>query len=199
LVVERQGVSGLDERLASALTEGAFLSRDDVERALTKARASKTRLAETLLTDQMITPETLTTVLSFILKVPVVELRQFRVQPEAVALVPEQVARERNVLPLSTEGDVLRVAMDDPQDVELIDTLAALTRKRIRPVLPLRGGLKEAIDSNYKSTARVSEELTRMVRSTPVATPPRPSAGWMPRPSPRRPSSRQLITSSPRR
>jgi type II secretory ATPase GspE/PulE/Tfp pilus assembly ATPase PilB-like protein len=108
------------------------------------------------------------------LKVPVVELRQFRVQPEAVALVPESIARERNVLPLSVEGDILRVAMEDPQDVQLVDTLGALTRKRIKPVLPLRGGLREAIEANYKSTSRMAEELGRIVTSAgpaPVAAP----------------------------
>jgi len=124
----------------------------------------------------MLTPETLSTVLSFVLKVPVVDLSQFHVQPEAVALVPEALARERGVLPLSIEGDVLRVAMEDPQDVQLVDTLAALTRKRIKPVLPLRGGLREAIDANYKSTYTMAQELTRTVTAArPEAVPP-PSA-----------------------
>ncbi len=169
MVTERRAPEGLDERVGNALVEGAFLSRQQLEQAQAKAKAAGRRLNEVLLSEQTVTPETLSTVLSFILKVPVVELRQFKVQPEAVALVPENVARERGVLPLSVEGDILRVAMEDPQDVQLIDTLVALTRKRIRPVLPLRGGLREAIDTNYKSTSRMAEELGRIV--TPAGAP----------------------------
>ncbi|MEK7848053.1 MAG: hypothetical protein AAB270_03935, partial [Chloroflexota bacterium] len=159
MAVERRTTEGIAEKVGRALVEGAFLNPDQLKASKAKAQATGKRLTEVLLADQVVTPETLATVLSFQLNVPVVELRQFRIQPEAVALVPEEVARERGVLPLSLEGDVLRVAMEDPQDVQLVDTLAALTHKRIKPVLPLRGGLREAIDANYKSTSRMAEEL----------------------------------------
>ncbi|MBI2918428.1 MAG: type II/IV secretion system protein [Chloroflexi bacterium] len=180
MVTERRSIAGIDERVGNALVEGAFLTREQLGAAQAKAKASNKKLSEVLLADQIVTPETLATVLSFQLGVPVVELRQYRIQPEAVSMVPEAVARERNVLPLSVDGDVLRVAMEDPHDVQLLDTLAALTRKRIKPVLPLRGGLKEAVDANYKSTSRMAEELTRIV--TTGAPAPAPAAPGTPAP-----------------
>ncbi|MBI2866270.1 MAG: type II/IV secretion system protein [Chloroflexi bacterium] len=177
MATERRTIVGIEERVGNALVDGAFLTREQLLAAQAKARATNRKLSEVLLSEQIVTPETLATVLSFQLGVPVVELRQYKIQPEAVALVPEAVARERNVLPLSLDGDTLRVAMEDPHDVQLLDTLAALTRKRIKPVLPLRGGLKESIDANYKSTSRMAEELTRIVSPTapttgPAAPPP---------------------------
>ncbi len=183
MVTERRTIAGIEERVGNALVEGAFLTREQLGAAQAKAKAANRKLSEVLLNDQIVTPETLATVLSFQLGVPVVELRQYRIQPEAVALVPEAVARERNVLPLSVDGDVLRVAMEDPHDVQLLDTMAALTRKRIKPVLPLRGGLKEAIDANYKSTSRMAEELSRIVTTT---APSPGAAPAVPMPSPRR-------------
>lgn len=179
MVQEARVQQGIDDRLGTALVEGAFLSREQLEVAQARARSSSRRLPEVLLAEQMISPETLGTVLSFMLKVPVVELGQFRVQPEAIRLVPESLARERGVLPLAVDGDVLRVAMDEPQDVQLVDTLSALTRKRIRPVLPLRGGLREAIDASYRSMSRMGEEISRIVSAPAavVAPPVVPQAG----------------------
>lgn len=163
MTTERRVQESFDDKIGSSLLGGAFISRQELDLAIAKAKASGKKLAEILLAEQMVTSETLSTVMSFLLKLPVVELRQFKVQPEAVNLVPESLAREKGVLPLSIEGDILKIAMEDPQDLQLIDTLAALTRKRIRPVLPLKGGLREGIDANYKSTARMAEELGRIV------------------------------------
>ncbi len=162
--MERRTALGIQERLGEALVEGAFISREQLDSALQLGRSTGKKLAEVLIEQQLISPETLSTVLSFQLNVPVIELRQFQVQSEALRLVPENIARERNVLPLSVEADTLRVAMEDPQDLELIDTLSAVTRMRIKPVLPMRGGLREVIDSNYKATARVAQEIREVVR-----------------------------------
>lgn len=140
------------EKVGRALVEGGFLNPDQLAAAKAKAQATGKRLTEVLLDpdNQLVTPETLAIVLSFQLNVPVVELKDFPVQPEAIALVPEEFARQYMVLPLTLEGDVLRVVMENPQDVVLVDRMAVMTSKRIKPVLSLRGGLREAIDANYK-------------------------------------------------
>ncbi len=159
---------GLQERLAEALVEGAFLTKEQMEAAMEEARSSGVKLSEVLVEKQYISPETVSTVLSFQFNVPVVDLRQFKVQPEAISLLPENLAKERNVLALSLDGDSLRVAVEDPQDVALLDQLASVTGKRIKPVLPLRGGLKELIDSSYKSTTKVAAQLKVAARPTAV-------------------------------
>ena len=47
--------------------------------------------------------------------------------------MPEDVARSYNVVPLMIEGDALRVAMDDPQDIDAINTLTTVTGYACRP------------------------------------------------------------------
>ena len=69
------------------------------------------------------------------------------VSDDAVGLVPEDLARQHNVLPLMIEGDSLRVAMDDPQDMEAINTLATVTGYRIRPRLPTQGSVEGLLGS----------------------------------------------------
>ena len=163
----RQATLGVDEKLGQALVDGAFISPDDLEKALKEARESGKRLSQVLLEKNFLSPETLATVLSFQIGVPVIDLKQFRVQPEALELVPEEVAREKGVIPLSIEDGTLQVAMEDPQDLETIDTLAALTKLRIRPCLPLHGGVRELIDTAYKATSKLAREL----RGAPVRGP----------------------------
>ncbi len=163
----RQATLGVDEKLGQALVDGAFISPEQLEEALKEARESGKRLSQVLIEKNFLSPETLATVLSFQIGVPVIDLKQFRVQPEALELVPEEFAREKGVIPLSVEDGTLQVAMEDPQDLETIDSLAALSKLKIRPCLPLHGGVKELIDASYKATSRLAQEL----RTAPLRAP----------------------------
>ncbi len=163
----KQAALDVDEKLGQALVEGTFISSEQLEEALKEAKDSGKRLSQVLLEKNFLSPETLATVLSFQIGAPVIDIKQFRVQPEALELVPEEIAREKGVIPLSIEDGTLQVAMEDPQDLETIDTLAALTKLRIRPCLPLHGRVKELIETSYKATSRLAREL----RGAPARAP----------------------------
>ncbi|MBA7599187.1 putative type II secretion system protein HxcR [subsurface metagenome] len=59
----------------------------------------------------------------------------------------------------------MTVAMDDPDNLHLIDTLATLTKKRIKPVVALHGGIQEAIDTQYKLTTHIEKEIKQMLNT----------------------------------
>ena len=151
------------KQIDELLVEGSFITSEQLEAAREAAKDSNKDLKEILLEQHLISPETLATVLSFQLNVPAVDLKQTQIQTAALALIPEEVAREHNVLPISVEGDTLTVAMDDPDNLHLIDTLAALTKKRIKPIIPLHGGIREAIDNQYKLTTQIEKEVRQML------------------------------------
>ncbi len=161
------------KQLGEILIDGAFISREELEAALDTARKSNRKLGEVLVEQGLISQETLATILSFQLNIPIIDLRQFKVQPEAVALVPDQMAIEHNILPLAVDGDTLTVAMDTPENLQLIDTLAALTRKRIKPVIPLNINIRDAINTHYRLITRIAEEISEVVgqAARPVAEP----------------------------
>ena len=51
--------------------------------------------------------------------------RMCNISPEALALVPEVMARKYHMIPLEVSNGVLRLAMADPTDIIVIDTLGA--------------------------------------------------------------------------
>lgn len=81
--------------------------------------------------------------------VPTVDLQQVEARPEAIALIPESVALQYNVLPLYLEDDTLTVVADYPDDLQLMDTLSRITNRKIKMVSPLRGNLRDAVTSSY--------------------------------------------------
>ena len=155
--------------IGQVLVDGAFVKPQELTKAQEKARGEGRKLVEVLLQDSLISAETLATVLSFQFNVPVIDLSQYDIEQEAVALVPEDVAREHRVLPLKVEGDVLTVAMEDPSDVATLDALAALTRKRVLVVIPLHGGVEEAIRNHYRLAQKIEKEIGQAATCEPQA------------------------------
>ena len=89
---------------------------------------------------------------SFHLNVPTVDLQQVEVQQKALAIIPLSMAKTYNILPITLEGDELTVVSEYPDDLQLMDTLALLTKKRIKMVIPSNGNLRDTINSNYETT-----------------------------------------------
>lgn len=92
------------------------------------------------------------TVLSFQLRVPIVDLKSVQVDPEAVKLVPEDFALKHSVLPIGFEADgSLRIATMMPNDFEVASQLSSITGRQTKFALALSGALEELIQLTYAS------------------------------------------------
>lgn len=78
-----------------------------------------------------------------------VDPTEVTVPPSVVELVPESVARENVVLPLSDENDELTVLISDPNDFETLDKLRFILNRKIGIALSPRESILEAINRHY--------------------------------------------------
>lgn len=78
-----------------------------------------------------------------------INLDEVTVPAAVVELVPESVARENVILPLSSENGMLKVIMSDPMDLDTIQKLTFILNKDIQPVLASREQIIEAINRYY--------------------------------------------------
>lgn len=71
-----------------------------------------------------------------------------KANPAINRLIPEEVCREHLILPVAQQGDLLKVAMATPHDIEVLDLVRNLTKmRRIEPLLAMRDPLIAAINS----------------------------------------------------
>ncbi len=91
------------------------------------------------------------------LGLPFVDLTEYPVDGAAVALVPMQLLRRHNVLPIGRDGDRLLLAMADPRDVLAVDDIRAAVRMQVRPVVAERKDLNAAIDRFVRSDNEIGE------------------------------------------
>jgi type IV pilus assembly protein PilB len=81
-----------------------------------------------------------------------VDLATLEIPKSVVEQVPEAVARENVLLPLSLEGNIMKIAMSDPMNVEVLDKLRFVLNRDILPVLAVQEQIQEAINRNYGQT-----------------------------------------------
>ncbi len=102
------------------------------------------------------------------LKEPRTKLRKHLIQPEALQLIPEAMARKYTAIPLEVNGNVLLVAMANPADILALEALSARSQMRIEPEVASVEEIQEAIDFNYQSYDEIERQISSI--SLPIET-----------------------------
>jgi general secretion pathway protein E len=87
-------------------------------------------------------------------------------QPDALQLIPEVIARRYNAIPLNISNNNLEIAMANPSDIFAIEAIAAISRKRVKPIGADPKDVRAAIDFNYKGYGEIEKQVAFI--STPV-------------------------------
>ena len=78
-----------------------------------------------------------------------VDLSEIRIPERVIELVPETIARENSTLPLSEEGDTLKVIIANPLDMETIEKLRFILNRQVQVALAPRESIQESINRYY--------------------------------------------------
>ncbi len=78
-----------------------------------------------------------------------VNLRSITIPEQVIELVPEAIARENSVIPLSEDDDALTVVVSDPFDIETLEKLRFILNRRIETALAPRENIMGAINRHY--------------------------------------------------
>ncbi|MCS7253899.1 MAG: type II secretion system ATPase GspE [Armatimonadetes bacterium] len=127
------------------------LSREKLEEAL-KLQAQSSgdkRLGELLVELGYCTEDDVVEALSIQTGLPIVNLREERVDPDAIMLLPPEVAYRHMVLPIERRDSVLKVAIADPLDIAAEDALRFITGLNVEPYLARPSEIKSLIEQHY--------------------------------------------------
>ncbi|WZO97192.1 GspE/PulE family protein [Isosphaeraceae bacterium EP7] len=95
---------------------------------------------------------------------PFVDLHEIEIPASIVERVPESIARENSVMPLSEENGTIRVIMHDPMDFETVDKLRFVLNREIEVALASKEAIVEAINRYYGKTSSETESVDSMLQ-----------------------------------
>jgi type IV pilus assembly protein PilB len=104
----------MNTRLGDFLLERGLLSQQQLDDALAKQKEALKPLGEILLQMKVLEGSQLAHALAEQLDIPYVDLFTTPLQPNAIDLIPEHLARKYNCIPIRINNGFLDVAMCDP-------------------------------------------------------------------------------------
>jgi len=149
------------KRLGDILVSANAITNEQLENALVEAKNSKKRIGEYLIDQGLITENQLIDVLKLQLGIDFVDLTSASIPLEMADLVPKNLAKEHNVVPIREEGDKLYLAMVDPLNFKAIEDVKQVTRKRIVPVIATNQAMERAIVTLYGNEG-VNKAITEL-------------------------------------
>lgn len=164
--MDKVTVSSPRKKIGDMLVEAGLISPEQLASALDLSRKQHRKVGELLVEQKLIPPAALLNFLSHQLNVPIVDLQRVQIRPDAMRLIPEETARRYNVLPLELVDQTLTVAMDDPQNLDVLEALRALTKRRLRPVIAMPPDILGAINLHYRDVTEIVQQV-RQFTDTP--------------------------------
>lgn len=107
------------------LVSGRIISQKDRDGLLKTVSGSGSYLRDAIQSRDLMTDAVFSTFLAFYLRLPLVDVSQVKVEPDALRCVPEDVARSEYILPIEVHGSILRVAIDGLPGLLSIRRIAA--------------------------------------------------------------------------
>ncbi len=146
-------------RLGELLVRENLISLAQLQKAQDEQRKSGNRLGYSLTKLGIINEEDLTSFLARQYGVPAINLSEFEISPEVIQLIPPELAKRHQLIPVNRAGATLIVAMADPSNIYAIDDLKFRTGLNIDVVVASEVSIDEAFQRYYEKQVSYTDVL----------------------------------------
>jgi type IV pilus assembly protein PilB len=170
------------ERMGELFVRSGLISSDQLYNALEKQKqlGGNKHLGEMLVSMGLVSERDRVRILGDHWGVPYVDLTAEPVDASVATIISQDLARRYKVIPITIEGNRMKLAMKNPLDIFATDEIRVITGKEVVPVIATEEDILFAIGEAYKSTGSeadtilkefedgVSIDTTRTDEETPI-------------------------------
>jgi len=150
--------------LGEVLLKEKFVTEEDLKKAKEYQKKHGGNLADVLIKLGLITEEQLVIGLAKQLGIPHVKLSNYKIDPEVMETIPEDIIKKEKVIPLAKSGNSLTVAMADPLNVLLIDSLRARTGYNIQIIAATPSEIEKVIGDYF--SAKAERHISNLIQES---------------------------------
>ncbi len=148
--------------LGESLVEEGAITPEQLKQADAEGRRGSLHLRQVLVRMGFISEEDLAEFLSSKYGLPRIELSNYLIDPKIIELVPAELARKCEFIPVLKIGNRLTCAMVDPLNIFALDEIRMKTNLIIEPAVTTSTEIKKATNEYY-GTKGTTEELIRSI------------------------------------
>lgn len=150
------------EKLKSFLLDLDLVTPEQFYEMEKIAKENNQKVEEILIDKEILEEEKIARIKAHILGIPFINLEDVTVSVKALKTISENFARANNIVPFRREKDQLEVAMINPGDLEIIETVKKSTGLNIVPRLTTSTGIQNIL-SQYQDSLK--SEVDKIVNS----------------------------------
>ena len=153
------------KRLGDLLIAAGTITPEELDMGLQRQKETKERLGAALISAGIITEAELIEALRLQLGIEYIDLSKTTIPISMAQVVPKNIAKQFQVVPVRMERDELYLAMSDPMNFYAIEEVKKAVRKKIVPMIATTEGVEHAILVLYgnEGAARAIEAMKREV------------------------------------
>ena len=137
------------KRLGELLIDSGLISQEQLAEALEIQKQSGEKLGNIIVNQNYVSEPQIMEVLEFQLGIPFVDLNNTKIPSEAQRVIPYNLIRRHNVVPVKIEMNMLYVAMDDPLNFIAIEDLRMASSYEIVPMIASKEAINGTISKLY--------------------------------------------------
>ena len=151
--------------LGERLADRGLLTERQIDMAMHEQKRTGAMLGEILTQLGFVTPQGLSLALAEQGGVQFVELNEWAITMDVLALVPEAMARRLNVLPLERDGRVLTLAMANIYDIAALTEVENHARLRVKVVGAPEEAIQTKINEAYGERKSIEDLIEEAIQS----------------------------------
>jgi type IV pilus assembly protein PilB len=158
--------------LGELLINAGIMTQEDLERGIELQKGTKERLGTVLIQNGIITENDLIEALQMQLGIEFIDLTKVTIPTEMAQVLPKNIAKQYNVVPVRMVKDELYLAMADPLNFYAAEEARRASKRKIVQMVATSAGIEHAIQVLYSNegAAKAIADMKREVGATGEGT-----------------------------
>lgn len=148
-----------DDYIVEILKDVGMLKSEQIEVAKAAAVGREQSALDMLIEQGVVSKMEVLKAVAMQLGMDVITLNDHEIPPEVIQQVPASIARRYQVVPVFNSENTLSVALSDPLNIEILDSLRYLLKRNVDGVVATNEEISEALNKYYGLAEKTMEEI----------------------------------------
>ena len=149
------------KRLGEILYKAGLVEKQALINAIKTSKTNNKRLGQVLLELDLIDEDTLTKAIAKQFDLQYVDLDKTTIPPDAAKLIPQELMKRHNVLPLGMNNGKLKVVISDPLDLEMMDAIRFRLNTELECYVANLTKIRSYIQESFDQTKKEESDRLR--------------------------------------
>ncbi len=150
------------KKLGELLVDAGVISEENCQQILKEQKSRTKKLGELLVEKGLCSEHNIASALSSQLGLPFIDLKITPIEPTAIKIIPEAVAKRHLIVPISVEGKELHIAMLDPFSYEALEDVRFASGYEVKPYIATKSDIIWSIKKHYNLASSLESVIVGM-------------------------------------